>query len=234
MNKHKRVLFQSLKNLSGTEADVQLVGALVNIAIALREAAAMHYVEQRDLIELSNQVQLALVECMHSPSMDDRDNVTLVLRRGLSAHDSALPSIVVRAMAMYRGPLSECVNRGLTKVLATSQIINHVEEVLYSSLKWERPRISRSFKDLLQLRSGCASLRFSPIAMFMFSGMCKALHLFIVSYALIFVYVPLKKDHADFVSQEGAMSTAATILSTTTHAEATAAAALGGNFILGA
>ena len=49
MNKNKDKIIRGLLRLSGLKADVQLVGALVNIAASLKVSAEVHPVESRDL-----------------------------------------------------------------------------------------------------------------------------------------------------------------------------------------
>jgi hypothetical protein len=68
-----------LYKLKGFKADLQLIGALVNLAVALKRSATIHNVESRDLINYADEFQLMIQECMNSPSMDYPENVTKVI-----------------------------------------------------------------------------------------------------------------------------------------------------------
>ncbi len=87
---------------------VQLVGALVNIAAAVKLSADAHLLEAKELHQIQLSVELALCECMASPCMNNPDNVTRVLRRQFVI-DPSVPSIVSKALAVKYGPLHTCV-----------------------------------------------------------------------------------------------------------------------------
>ena len=174
-----------LRDLVGREADIQLVGALVNIAAALKKSALAHNEESRDLENLSADVEDVLVECMNSPSMDSPANVTKVLRRRDDDLDNELPEVVQKAYTIQSGPLDQCADCNLTKIFATAQIIRHVRDVLYSSLKPRRVDIVRTMVDLFQLRTECSTIRFRPVVLFLFEGASKVLSLWLVYEALI-------------------------------------------------
>lgn len=48
--------FERLKGLRGIDADVQLLGALVNFAKAFKMSAQLHYGEKKDLMDLTEKV----------------------------------------------------------------------------------------------------------------------------------------------------------------------------------
>jgi hypothetical protein len=62
MNRTKDELLLGLKALRGYHADIQLVGALTNIAVALKLSAKAHQVESRDLMALVDEFEEMLVE----------------------------------------------------------------------------------------------------------------------------------------------------------------------------
>jgi hypothetical protein len=62
MNRTKDDLVNGLKHLRGYSADIQLVGALTNIAVALKLSAQAHQVESRDLMALVDEFEEMLAE----------------------------------------------------------------------------------------------------------------------------------------------------------------------------
>ena len=65
MKKFKVNIKRGLLHLSGLKADVQLLGALVNIAAALKVSASLHIVESRDLKLLLDEFEDMLKQCMN-------------------------------------------------------------------------------------------------------------------------------------------------------------------------
>ena len=184
MNLQKEKMIVGLRAQSGREADIQLVGALVNIAAALKKSAVAHHEEFRDLESLSSDFEDVLVECMNCPSMDTPGNVTKVLRRRDNNLDDELTEIVQKAYTIQSGPLHQCVENNLKKIFATPQITRHVEDVLYSSMKPRRVDIVRTMVDLFQLRTECSTIRFRPHALFLFEGASKLFALWVVFLSL--------------------------------------------------
>ena len=59
---------------------------------------------------------------------------------GIEQMDSIhYPEIVINALALTNGPLKVCIDYDLSKVLATPQLITHVDNVFRSSLKSKIP-----------------------------------------------------------------------------------------------
>ena len=148
-----------LFHLNGLKADIQLIGALVNIAAALKISAKMHDVESRDLNLLLDEFEEILKRCMNRSSMDDPDNVTKVLIGLVDIKKYNFPSIIIKAYSFLRGPLRTCIDYDLTKILATPQVITHVKSVFFYSLKSKYSTPIREIEDLFQLRSGCSTYR---------------------------------------------------------------------------
>ena len=184
MNCQKEAMILTLRYSLGLPADIQLVGALANIAAALKKSALLHHEESRDLESLSSDFEDVLVESMNSPSMDSPDNVTRVLCRFDTLGDEKVPEVVQKAYAIQSGPLRRCADLNLTKVFATAQIIRHVEEVFYGSLKPKRVVMVKSPIDLFQLRTECSTIRFRPVLLFLFEGLLKLITLGLVIWML--------------------------------------------------
>jgi hypothetical protein len=194
MNIVKEKMFKKLKAHHSYDADVQLVGALTNIAAALALSAETHPIEARDLVELQEVVELALCEAMNSVSMDVPENVTKVLRR--IGHDkSRTPEIVSKAITFVTGPLHDCLRYGLTKILATGQILTFVNTIFYGSLKCNRESTIKNMSDLFQLRSGCSTYRYCPVVMFICEGISKLL--FVVIVSVVCITMSSNKDHCE-------------------------------------
>jgi hypothetical protein len=165
MNKLKVSIAQKLKSKMGLEADMQLLGALVNICVALRKAAVEHTMESKDLLLIQDEFEAALLELMNCPSMDMPENVTRVLRKRYVEHD-VVPDHVIRARTLCSGPLDLCVDNDLTKILSTAQIKTFVNAVFYTPLKQTTSLPVRSLLDIFQLRSGSNNSRYRPFVMF--------------------------------------------------------------------
>lgn len=196
MNIIKDEMIAHLKGFHGYEADLQLVGALCNIAAALAASAETHPIEARDLLELQEKFELALCEVMNSVSMDVPENVTRVLRRiGDDKHRT--PEIVAKALTFVSGPLHNCLRYGLTKILATGQILTFVNTIFYGSLKSNRESTIKNMSDLFQLRAGCSTYRYCPVVMFMFEGISKLIFVVIVSVVCIAMSSEKDDDHCE-------------------------------------
>lgn len=180
-------IFEKLRNLSGIDADVQLLGALANIALALVLSAAQHEGERKDLLDLADNVQGSMVEIMNCNSMDLHENVTAVLLRSkqfVSSYNQDINKIlciVQQARCLRTGPLRDCVEHGLTKILATPQIISHLENVFHGALKSRRVEIVRTIPHIFQLRTGCSMVRSQPLVMFAMDGLSKLIFLYLVA-----------------------------------------------------
>jgi hypothetical protein len=194
MNIVKDDMIKRLKAHQGLEADVQLVGALTNIAAALAMSAETHPIEARDLLDLQDVFELAMCEIMNSVSMDIPENVTKVLRR-ISNDKSRTPEIVQKALTFVNGPLHDCLRYGLTKILATGQVLTFVNTIFYGSLKCNRESTIKHMSDLFQLRSGCSTYRYCPVVMFVFEGLSKLAFVFVVS--VVCITMSSSKDHCE-------------------------------------
>jgi hypothetical protein len=183
-NKKSKILGELIKS-KGLKADVQLVSALVNIAAAVKKSAELHPVGSRDLLNIFGQYEDTLKDCMISSSMEDPTNVTKVLVGAENLEDVQHPEIVVKALAFLHGPLKVCIDNELTKILATPQVITHVDNVFRASLKFRSPDPIREVNDLFQLRSGCSTYRFNPFIMFSFESLMKMVFLLLVSVVSI-------------------------------------------------
>lgn len=184
MNNLKDPLIATLRKHYSFDADLQLLGALVNVSSALRISANVHPVEGRDLCTLLEDFETALAECMNSNSMDYPENVTLALRRRLD-EDTNAPEIVLQAYSFLYGPLHDCVAYDMTRILSSRQIINYVNNVFYGSLKTYRPSVIRGLSDAFQLRSGCSAYRYCPVIMFTLEGVSKLIFTFAVSIVCV-------------------------------------------------
>ena len=165
MNKCKDEVVASLRAHTGPAADVQLVGALVNIAVALKQAAVVNSIEARELLQMADEFEGALLEAMNCSCMDDPENVTKVLRRKLEESEN-LSDHILKAISICEGPLFLCVKHELTGILSTAQIATFVQSVFYSSLKVRNDLPVRTITDLFRLRSGATTNRFKPFVMF--------------------------------------------------------------------
>ena len=175
-------LFPQLKSRSGYHADVKLLSALVNIAAALKIAEDTHPLQAHKLKELFDKVENAIEVCMSCSSMDKRSNVAKILQDDDAARtDFGHAAIVCEASAFVNGPLALCIKHNLTELLGTTPISTHVDRVFYASLRSTRRKIIHGWRDIFQVRSGCATLRYRPVFMFIIEGIAKVLYLLLVA-----------------------------------------------------
>lgn len=188
-------------------AEIQLLGAVVNIAAALKLAANAHHLERRDLEEMSAAFESIALNFMNCESIDDdATNVTRVLLRRpeIVSSDNNIPLIVQKAMALHNGPLELCVSHDLMKIFSSKQIILHVQSILYDTFREKYVDIVRELPDLFQLRTGCSAIRFRPVVFFLFEGISKVVFLIIVCVVSTYCYaraeIPSAVSSAHFCS----------------------------------
>ena len=175
-------LFPQLKSRIGYHADVKLLNALVNIAAALKIAADSHPLQKHKLNELFDKVENAIEVCMSCSSMDKRSNVAKILQDDDAARSHfGQATIVCEASAFVNGPLALCIKHNLTEFLGTTPISTHVDRVFYASLRSTQRKIIHGWRDIFQVRSGCATLRYCPVFMFAIEGIAKVLYLALVA-----------------------------------------------------
>lgn len=163
--------------------DLNLIGALVSMAAALKLAAIACPVESSELeekvIEYENMVQ----RCIECDELEKPANVTRALTRQYEL-DPKVSQSVHKARAFLHGPLKLCIEHDLTKLLATPVIRKHVEDVFSESLHERVNESISSISDLVQLRSGCSSYRYCPVVMFSFESLMKIVFLGIAIVAI--------------------------------------------------
>ena len=151
----------------------------MNIASSLKLAATQHPLESRELDELFERVESAILACMSCTSMDTPKNVTQVVRVGEEEKDESY--IVRQALSFVTGPLERCIANDITGIMGTAQISTHVNNVFWASLKPSSKVIIRELPDLFQVRSGCTTFRYRPAFMFILEGFCKVVYLVLVA-----------------------------------------------------
>lgn len=163
-------------------SDLNLVGALVSMAAALKLSAEKNSVEFDALTEEVEEYENMIKRCMDCQCIENPLNVTKMMLR--EQHLDPNQNLIHKARAFLHGPLKLCIEHDLTKLLATPAIRKHVEDVFSESLKERIVESIGSISDLVQLRSGCATYRYCPVVMFSFESLMKVIFLVLVMIAI--------------------------------------------------
>ena len=177
-------LLPQLQKQRGYHADVKLLSVLVNIAATLTMLTAIWHpiqTEKFGIREFCEDVDRAVEACMSCFSMHKRANVMKILQDGDSVHTNEQAAIICEASAFVNGPLALCIQHNLTELLGTVPISTHVDRVFKTSLRPIRRKYIHGWSDIFQVRSGCATLRYRPVFMFIMEGIAKFVYLVLVA-----------------------------------------------------
>ena len=126
--------FNRLVNSLRDVSDEEIIRGITSIACAIKRAMSSHPLEAFELEHRLEVAQNMLVQCMHSHSMENRENLIRVLRvgkinnmgEGTSSHGSirglGASKEVAEAMLFFEGPLQQCLDNELEVLLGTTQV----------------------------------------------------------------------------------------------------------------
>jgi hypothetical protein len=202
LNQHfETILFRLHEDESGP----QLIGQLVLLSIAIKEAILLHEVEAVFLKKRFDEVDELIVECMSSPVMDEYDKfITMMclnpfISKGLPPDvplikrkpNSDLYELTSEAKITIfsNGPLNLCMRYDLSALCGTVQVATVSSVAFWEHLKQD---FNHKFIEYFSLKSinfeGILDMRSRPIFMFFLEGFSKFILLILCAYISIRCY----------------------------------------------
>lgn len=203
-----------LFRLHEDESGPQLIGQLILLSIAIKEAIQSHPVEAVFLQKRFDEVDNIIVECMSSPVMDEYDKfITMMclnpfISKGLppdvpliqKKNNSDLYELTSEAKITIfsKGPLNLCMKHDLSALCGTVQVATVSSLAFWEHLKQD---FNHSFIEYFSLKSinyeGILDMRSRPIFMFFIEGLSKLFLLILCGYISIHIYQKSSYDEEE-------------------------------------
>ena len=175
-----------MQDQSGMEYDKLLLRCLINLYEALMLAAEAHPLEALDLKGVCRGLDTALAELLISDRLMNRKLFYQILLDPEDYNDAySAVGHVSKALVFAGYPLKVSAKYDLLTFLGSKNIVELLREVFWLSMKPNDARIVRSIPDIFQERSGCTTLRYQPVFMFLLEGFFKAFYLTTVAIVSI-------------------------------------------------
>jgi hypothetical protein len=202
LNKHfETILFRLHEDENGP----QLIGQLILLSIAIKEAILLHEVEAVFLKKRFDEVDELIVQCMSSPVMDEYDKfITMMclnpfISKGLPPDvplikkkpNSDLYELTSEAKITIfsNGPLNLCMRYDLSALCGTVQVATISSVAFWEHLKQD---FNHQFLEYFSLKSinfeGILDMRSRPIFMFFLEGFSKFILLTLCAFLTIRKY----------------------------------------------
>lgn len=208
-----------LFRLHEDENGPQLIGQLVLLSIAIKEAIQLHEVEAVFLQKRFEEVDNLIVQCMSSPVMDEYDKfITMMclnpfISKGLPPDvplikrkpNSDLFELTSEAKITIfsKGPLNLCMKHDLSALCGTVQVATISSVAFWEHLKQDfNHRLIEYFSLKSITYEGILDMRSRPIFMFFLEGISKLFLLTLCAYISIRKYQSIDIYDSPFLFSE--------------------------------
>jgi hypothetical protein len=194
-----------LFRLHEDENGPQLIGQLILLSIAIKEAIQLHQVEEVFLQKRFHEIDNLIVACMSSSVMDEYDKFITMMclnpfrSKGLPPDaplikkkpNSDLYELTsdAKITIFSTGPLNLCMKYDLSALCGTVQVATVSSVAFWEHLKHD---FNHKFLEYFSLKSiqyeGILDMRSRPIFMFFLEGLSKCFLLFLCAYITIHQY----------------------------------------------